>query len=530
MISAPCGFAGGRPEKPLAAEVLKMGVRLHTLVVTAGWVLFLAHTSFADEPPKPPGDKQDEIAKSVSRGLAIVQKAATNYPKHRECFSCHHQTLPMLAMVTTREHGVKIDDELLQAQAKFTHKSFENSIAELKKGKGVGGRAMTVGYAAWALLLADTKPDHTTEALVEYLLKTQREEGHWTGQVCRPPLEESYFTATLLAVQTMKHYGTEAQGPHISNAIFRAKSWVASAPAKSQEDKAMRLWALHMLDGRKENVLAARIAVLKEQRPDGGWAQLDEMESDAYATGQTLFALQAAGLPANEPAYRRGIDFLLKTQKPDGSWFVRSRSKPIQADFDNGDPHGKDQFISIPATAWATAALAAAIPGPVKSGPQPGQRIPTLFLPISVYYAANPEKNGEPVNLVCHYGGNPTVMIFARSVDSHLTKLVLRLDEAAERHQNARFGVSVVLLSGEETETAAKRLRALRENGKLKRVSLSYMPKGPPEFNLAGDAEWTVLLYKKYQVQSNLAWRKGEIDDEAVDKVLAGIGAIVSSK
>ncbi|HLW66640.1 MAG TPA: prenyltransferase/squalene oxidase repeat-containing protein [Gemmataceae bacterium] len=337
--------------------------------LASGICLFFICPLFAEEPQKPTEPTPEEMATAVSRGLAIVQKAAANYPKHRDCFSCHHQTLPMLAMISARDHGVKIDADLLPVQVQFTHKSFENSTSSLKKGKGIGGRAMTVGYAAWALLLADSKADDTTEALVEYLLQIQREEGHWTGQVCRPPLEESYFTATFLALQAMKRYGTEAQKPRINHALLQAKAWLASAPAKGQEDKAMRLWALHEFSERKEDVAAARNAVLKSQRPDGGWAQLDEMDSDAYATGQILFILQATGLNAHQQTYRRGIDFLLKTQKPDGSWFVRSRSKPIQADFDNGDPHGKDQFISIPATAWATAALAASLPQTANSRP-----------------------------------------------------------------------------------------------------------------------------------------------------------------
>ena len=57
-------------------------------------------------------------------------------------------------------------------------------------------------------------------------------------------------------------------------------------------------------------------------------------------------------------AIKRARSYLIRTQKKDGSWFVKSRSKPIQKFFDNGDPHGKDQFISISATSWATAALA----------------------------------------------------------------------------------------------------------------------------------------------------------------------------
>jgi N-acyl-D-amino-acid deacylase len=82
------------------------------------------------------------------------------------------------------------------------------------------------------------------------------------------------------------------------------------------------------------------------------------MESDAYATGQTLCVLFMAGASPSDPSCRRGVEFLLTAQREDGSWFVKSRSKPIQVYFDNGDPHGADQFISTPATCWALVALA----------------------------------------------------------------------------------------------------------------------------------------------------------------------------
>jgi hypothetical protein len=97
---------------------------------------------------------------------------------------------------------------------------------------------------------------------------------------------------------------------------------------------------------------------LKSQRADGGWSQLDKMDSDAYATGSVLTTLhQAGGVPVHEPAYKRGVRFLLDSQKPDGSWHIRSRSKPFQLYFESGFPHGKDQWISIAGSSWATMAL-----------------------------------------------------------------------------------------------------------------------------------------------------------------------------
>jgi hypothetical protein len=104
-------------------------------------------------------------------------------------------------------------------------------------------------------------------------------------------------------------------------------------------------------------------ALKREQRADGGWAQLSTLGSDPYATGQTLVALHAAGvLRVRDAAYARGVEFLMRTQLEDGSWYVKTRALPLQPYFDSGFPHGPDQWISIAATNWAVMALANAIP------------------------------------------------------------------------------------------------------------------------------------------------------------------------
>jgi len=83
------------------------------------------------------------------------------------------------------------------------------------------------------------------------------------------------------------------------------------------------------------------------------------MDSDAYATGQALYALNAGGkIPSSNPAYVRGLKYLLRTQAADGSWHVNSRSIWIQPYFESGFPYGHDQWISAAGTSWAVMALA----------------------------------------------------------------------------------------------------------------------------------------------------------------------------
>jgi squalene cyclase len=122
--------------------------------------------------------------------------------------------------------------------------------------------------------------------------------------------------------------------------------------------------------GAKDEAIAqAAKTLLSEQRPDGGWAQTDKMKSDPYATGQTLAALQLAGsLPVKNDQWQKGIAWLFRAQLADGSWKVKSRSKPFQKYFESGYPHGSDQFISICAGSWATMALLLTRP-PAKDQP-----------------------------------------------------------------------------------------------------------------------------------------------------------------
>ena len=64
-----------------------------------------------------------------------------------------------------------------------------------------------------------------------------------------------------------------------------------------------------------------------------------------------------ATLAVNDPAYKRGVEFLMSTQLEDGSWYVKIRAIPFQPHFERGFPHGHDQWISAAATNWAAMAL-----------------------------------------------------------------------------------------------------------------------------------------------------------------------------
>jgi squalene cyclase len=128
---------------------------------------------------------------------------------------------------------------------------------------------------------------------------------------------------------------------------------------RNTEERAFRVLGLVWSGAAPSTVEQAASEVTASQLADGGWAQEADMQSDAYATGEALVALEQSGAGSARDAIRRGVEYLVRTQLVDGSWFVRSHSVPIQAYFESGYPHGADQWISAAASAWATTALAA---------------------------------------------------------------------------------------------------------------------------------------------------------------------------
>ncbi len=320
------------------------------------WRVRLAAGAAAAAGPK-------EVREAVARALPLLEKAGAGHMEERTCFACHNQALPLLAMATARERGLPVPAEELKKHADFIARFLDENRANYLKGRGQGGAADTAGYALWALELTGRKPDATTGAVAEYLLQYNQALGHWRSTSNRPPSEVSPFTVTYLAVRGLQAVGTAGQKERIDKRLRAARAWLERTPAQDTEDRVFRLWALKRVGANADVVRDAARELLQSQRPEGGWAQLDAMEPDAYATGSALVALhEAGGLPTTDPAYRRGVSFLLASQLRDGSWHVRSRSRPFQIYFESGFPHGKDQFISVAASGWATAALALALP------------------------------------------------------------------------------------------------------------------------------------------------------------------------
>ncbi|MCI0459881.1 MAG: hypothetical protein L0Z62_23265 [Gemmataceae bacterium] len=324
--------------------------------------VLLADSIRADSVPAP------TVKSAIEKGLKRIASGVVNYPKHRQCFSCHHQAMAVLSMTAAQQHGFTVDAALLNKQIDFSLRSFRHK-SMIAKGRGVGGDSTSVVYALHTFAAVERPYDDTMAALVEYLLVRQRKDGAWPAPANRPPTMGSLFTNTGLALFVLRKYtppedtpGAEELRERIDSAFTRGRDWLLANKPSSTEDKVFHLLGLVDAGVDAREIEAARARLLKDQRTDGSWAQLPSMSGDAYATGTALVALRRAGLDVSEQAYQKGVKYLLDSQKADGAWIVKTRSRPIQIFFDNGDPGGKSQFISFAATNWAVLALLETVP------------------------------------------------------------------------------------------------------------------------------------------------------------------------
>src|SRR4051812_18715602 len=238
------------------------------------------------------------VRESTERTLALLEKTAAEWKV--PCLSCHHQSLAMIALGSARRHGLPVNEPAAQAHVAKTLKPFLTSVDGVL---GIPIDAFAMGYGLIAADSAGIQPNLVTSVLAARFANAQQPDGHWIANNGRPPLSSSDFTATALSVRAISLYLPRELSVSRERIFARAAKWLRCATPSSTEDRAYRLLGLYWAGAPVVDRMRAARSLLSVQREDGGWAQEPGMESDAYATGQALYALRRTGtLPASADA------------------------------------------------------------------------------------------------------------------------------------------------------------------------------------------------------------------------------------
>ena len=310
------------------------------------------------------------VQSAISRSVPLIQAADAGFTPKSACISCHNDSLSEMAVSLARQRGFRINDQIAKQQVSANRELLEKIRERLYQGyfvqvEDVFGTDI-LGYMLVALGASGYKADLNTDAVSMYIRARQAADGHWeVGRAdTRPPLGSGFIEQTVLAMRSLQSYPLATAKADYAHAVQRAANWIAETEPTCNDDLAGKVMGLAWSGTHKVALDTAARRLAAAQRSDGGWSDLPSMESTPYATGKALYALQTAGISG--PQYERGVQYLLRTQQVDGSWYVMTRALAFQPYFESGFPHGYDQWISAAATSWATMALAAGLP-PVQS-------------------------------------------------------------------------------------------------------------------------------------------------------------------
>lgn len=174
----------------------------------------------------------------------------------------------------------------------------------------------------------------------------------------------------------------------------------------------------------------------------------------------------------------------------------------------------------------ASASLASA--DEPKSGLQAGE----LIGPFFVTKLSGAEDDGVDIgdNLCyrCKNGGRPQVMVFTRSTDEKVVKLVQALDAAIPKNKAKQLRAFVSCL-GEDKSSAKAGAAKLAEATKAKNVPFvlpNEFANGPDDYGINPKAEVTVILAEGGKVKANHAAASGK--ELKIDAIVADLAKILN--
>jgi hypothetical protein len=259
--------------------------------------------------------------KAAQRGLAYLASASRAWTQQHKCFGCHVQAVTVEAFAVGKHHRYDI-------QAR----DVDGMVKALLMGVTAGGRTTGVAFEGQAWARYDQWIDgQRSGELIKYaneLLGLQQQDGSIPDDDARLPVTGGVMHTTYQALMTWRQAFSRTADDKWLAPIRKAERYLARQSAQWNGKSDVYIQNINFallglvaagVGPTEESSLRLQKLLLSRQNQDGGWG-LDRANSDALATGQTLYALKLAGHTDGEPAIARGGRWLAGKQGGDGSW------------------------------------------------------------------------------------------------------------------------------------------------------------------------------------------------------------------
>ncbi len=331
----------------------------------------VAHTDPTDQ----------EVRQTVERSLPYLARGGETWIEERGCVSCHRVSFMIWSHSAARGRGIEVDDTRLRA---WTDWAFVNMLADREERGGVDTISQVLLGRDRGSRWRKKPPRHFKtvdpyETLFEVLLQRQSEDGSWPpeGQLSTPP--EITTGWALLALDSRRDLSGDPSkdldpekdlADELAKQVATIERQIPASAARGGQylrsvephptNEGLVLRVMLAATGDSGDLAALRQQLIEAQNVDGGWSnRLDLSVSDAYATGQTLYALSRMAAPRDQAAIARARHFLVRSQRPDGSWMV-----PADHVRNGARRDSLDEIFSYWGTAWASVGLLQTLPAP----------------------------------------------------------------------------------------------------------------------------------------------------------------------
>ncbi len=272
------------------------------------------------------GPQKPDPKAAVQKTLGLIEKSSWEFFAQSGCVSCHAQSMTDFVVGHAREKGLQVDEKAAVERVKMLDAVYPTE--PLLERMDAAGAMEQLAYPLVGLAASHHPADRLTDGLVANIAAQQRSDGSWhVGAAARPPAEEGDIFRTAVCLRALKVYGPPGRGPEMAARVAKARQWLQAAKPVTTEDRNMQLMGLYWAGADSSVLKPLAKAILAQQQRGGGWVQHEGLAADAYATGESLYALAMSGqIRISSAAWKRGVQYLLNTQHTDGSWFVASHS------------------------------------------------------------------------------------------------------------------------------------------------------------------------------------------------------------
>jgi hypothetical protein len=265
-------------------------------------------------------------ANTPRRG-AVYDRVANVHQETSLCVACHTTHFPQRAQLYAARNGYGVNQ---RQQLQFLSERFYNNprpFYGFEKEGAVWSRVIS----APANVLG--RMSHLMQVFEAEISGERRETFHngireylklyYNGRTKLPP-DETNGNMPIVSTYEVAWYAWEVtRDPKIALLI-------AQDDIKDMLDLCYQTQALAAIDrkGHAEKIKSNAERILSLQYPSGQWAMKFEPGSPEveFQTGHALWALHAAGIPADHPQVKKALDYLLARQQPFGGWMDPTQS------------------------------------------------------------------------------------------------------------------------------------------------------------------------------------------------------------